>query len=540
MKEFGVLSIAVLLAAGTAGAQRNSLASGHNCDDINSGLCTERSNNVNYEGKYVGHDEPSVLFYSDGHGSGSSNIWKIVLPKDPPQFPSQRGNGATWNFQLHPAFWVGMAVCDSQSFPEYTTVCRPATDANIFDNPNPAASDYIGHHPGTAFMEMQFYPPGWVSSADATRYAAALNIDSYLQNGANNQYNNASCRNSVGDETVNFAFIQGDGHPTGPPDPLHQNAATFTPNAQTLFMNPGDTVLVGLLDTENGLRVNIFDQTTGESGYMVASGKNGFAQVVFAPNATTCTSQPYDFRPMYDTSNEHTRVPWAAHSYNIAFSDEIGHFEFCNAIDAEGGNCTVPGANDKQLDADDVFCFDALASPLVPITGCAGTEFDFDGVPYRNTWPGISNDDDHAPVPSPIRFSSPLFASEEGLHNYSRAAFEADMPGIEFATTPPCNTHTGLNCVNPPKGADFYPIFTTWQDSSSQCLWQLGGSHIPGTVKTFGGSSASEYGTTPLGLVYQTPGGSEILFEDFRTILPSNPCAANTGIETFGVLGGDQ
>jgi hypothetical protein len=81
-----------------------------------------------------------------------------------------------------------MAVCDSQSFPEYTTVCKPATDANIFDNSDPKASDYIGNHPGTAFMEMQFYPPGWVSSADATRYAVAINIDSYLQNGANNQY----------------------------------------------------------------------------------------------------------------------------------------------------------------------------------------------------------------------------------------------------------------------------------------------------------------------------------------------------------------
>src|SRR6267378_522010 len=75
------------------------------------------------------------------------------------------------------------------------------------------------------------------------------------------------------------------------------------------------------------------------SGSMTASAQNGFQQVIFAPNATTCSSRPYDFHPMYATSSEHTRVPWAAHSYNVVFSDEIGHFEYCGAVDVEGGNC---------------------------------------------------------------------------------------------------------------------------------------------------------------------------------------------------------
>src|SRR6267143_2131008 len=40
---------------------------------------------------------------------------------------------------------------------------------------------YIGRHPGTAYMEMQFYPPGYVSwplgiSCDAHRWCAAINI----------------------------------------------------------------------------------------------------------------------------------------------------------------------------------------------------------------------------------------------------------------------------------------------------------------------------------------------------------------------------
>ncbi len=38
-------------------------------------------------------------------------------------------------------------------------------------------------------------------------------------------------------------------------------------------------------------------------------------------------------------------MPWVAHSYNIALSDEIVHFEFCHAADANL-NCTSVGIND--------------------------------------------------------------------------------------------------------------------------------------------------------------------------------------------------
>ena len=35
---------------------------------------------------------------------------------------------------------------------------------------------------------------------------------------------------------------------------------------------------------------------------------------------------------VFSTSTPSTRNLWAAHSYNVAFSDEIDHFEYCNAI----------------------------------------------------------------------------------------------------------------------------------------------------------------------------------------------------------------
>src|SRR5262249_48089589 len=155
--------------------------------------------------------------------------------------------------------------------------------------------------------------------------------------------------------------------------------------------NPGDLLLVTLRDTSAGLHVEIVDLSTGKRGSMTASIANGFAQMNFDPSAKTCSSNPYAFHPMYSTSNEHTRVVWAAHTLNVAFSDEIGHFEFCDAIDGEGGNCTLAGVNDpKGLDADDTFCFDNFGDPnLIPVTGCINTERDFDGVPYQpGAWPG--------------------------------------------------------------------------------------------------------------------------------------------------------
>src|SRR5438105_3997950 len=67
------------------------------CHD-NSPLCTEVLDSLNYDGQYTGHDEPSVLFYSNVAGSGNSNIYRLTLPFDPPTTPKQDGTGGTFNF----------------------------------------------------------------------------------------------------------------------------------------------------------------------------------------------------------------------------------------------------------------------------------------------------------------------------------------------------------------------------------------------------------------------------------------------------------
>jgi len=496
------------------------------CDD-NAPTCTETIIDYNYEGQYIGHDEPSLLFYSNTPGSGNSSRYLLRLPEDPANLPKQDGTGGTFNFQLHPAFWFGMALCDSQSAPNPGADCTPNTDANIYDGADAAKPDYIGKHPGTAFMELQFYPPGWVlwppgNSCDSTQWCAALNIDSLSQNQNTGQVLNAACQAKVGLEYVNFAFITKNGLPQGPANPVEATAATYTPDSgKDLFMNAGDWLLVDIHDTADGLTISIQDLTTGQTGSMTASAANGFGQVKFDPTGTSCDNIPYDFHPMYSTSSEHTRVPWTAHSYNIAFSDEIGHFEYCDTVD-NNGNCTKPGVNDPAgLDADDTLCFPASPSLGVKIAGCTNTDVDFDGESYQLVWPGtlVPPGQDTKYHPAAVLLSSPLF---NGTNNYERVAFETDLPRIEGQISPPCNRGTGANCVNPPAGASFYPIYST-RNWKGGCVWQLGGINIPETKDDFGGNSTAEYGSL-LQLTYPSVGGALQLYNDFRQVLASNPC----------------
>jgi hypothetical protein len=504
--------------------------------DAHSANCVDVSNAYppsGWGGAYVGHDEPSVLFYSHRPGSGNNNTYVIRLPKDPAVPPDQNGTGGTPNAFLHPAFWFGMAMCDTQSFPNFTTKCPADSDSNIFTSTNPSSPRYIGKHPGTAFMEMQFYPPGWIpwpagNSCAATQWCAALNIDSYSSNPAGVN-NNSACLNTVGVEYVNFAFITKNGVAQAPANPLNATAATYTPNPRKdLFMHSGDVLAVHMRDTRAGFQVYINDLTARTHGFMTASVANDFGQIKYQPTAKKCSVTRYAFHPMYSTSSPSTRVPWAAHSYNVAFADEIGHMEYCASVDTSTGTCNTPDSGDSGNPvADDVACFPASDSTRFPVSGCFGTDNDFDGPPYRDDWPGTAP---AARTAQPIAFLSPTF---NGFQRYSKIAFEADLPRIEYSDLggppPYCDPATGALCVNPPRGAKFYPFYTTGQLWHHVCYWQLGGAGIPGTTREFGGSSTTEYGTRPLALPYPVVNSSgqptvQFKYEDFRNILPYNPC----------------
>ena len=479
--------------------------------------------------KYVGHDEPSVLYYSNVPGAGNRNQWQVTLPKDPP--PSVKP-GRSWSFQLTPAFWFGMAMCDTASYPEQVSTCAPDSDSNITT---------LAKHPGTAFMELQFYPPGWVKqfnsqSCDARDWCAALTIDSLSEDPVNGTTLNQTCQNQIlgGIEYVNFAFLTRSGSPIGPPNPLDFNPSTSgnptRPNV--LFMHPGDRIGVSMHDTAHGLQTVLVDKSTGQVGSMTASAANGFGQIEYAPTGTSCSQVPYDFHPMYSTSSPQTRVPWAAHSYNVAFDEEIGHFDYCTAV-SNTGTCTglegAPGDR-EPTDADDTACFPASASLLVKVSGCNGTNAPgFDGTSYQRAWP----DGNRFLHPTAQLFSSPL-TGRFFNRNYSSVAFESDTPRIEAPDLGgTCNRTTGVGCtIVPPtddgQPAAFYPFFSITNPflTPGGCRWFIG-NDVPGlTANDFG--KVSQYGTLfpQTYLIFGGGGATHSVINDFQQNLGTNPCPA--------------
>jgi hypothetical protein len=489
-------------------------------------------------GQYVGHDEPSVEFKSNRPGSGNNMTYTVVLPRDPKVQPNATGvGGTTWNFELRPTFWFGLTMCDSQSAPEFTTKCTPDSDRNNLVGSNPNAPNYIGKHPGNAFMELQFYGPGSVPQFEgfgctARQYCAAMTIDSFVSNQNTGVDNTAACNNYIlgGIEPINWAYITKSGVSQGPANPLFTgtfadpNFTAVNPNlSEDLLMSPGDTIRIHMHDTPAGFRVDMADLTTGKSGSMTASIANGFGHILYTPNSSTCQVAPYAFHPEYSTASPRGNT-WSLHTYNVAMSDEIGHFENCLAID-EDGNCTSPGGQDPTLDGDDTGCLPAADSSLVKIINCTAADQDYDGQSYRLDWPGTNPNPvvDRALHPTTVQFTSPLTNGR----NYSTIAFETDQPGFEVEgaqLNPPfCDPNTGANCVNPPAGAAFYPFFST-SFRHGVCTWQEGGKYIPGTVNDFGGSSTTEFGPL-LQVLFPEPGFTTTeQFVDFNSGNMRNPC----------------
>jgi hypothetical protein len=508
---------------------------------------------------YIGHDEPATLFYSNKPGAGNNVSWNLTLPKDPPTRPRQDGSGGTFGFQLHPTFWLGMVMCDPNGSPNVGGIpghpvkpCTPDSDSNIFASQNPKSPRYFGLGPGQAYEEMQFYPPGWVPwpqgiGCTAKQWCAALNIDTFQDNENTGAVNNIACLNgAAGPEPVNFAFITKNGKATAPGSPLHPEH--FVPNNKKNFlMNSGDNVTTHLFDTPNGLRVTIVDHTTHTSGSMTASKANGFATVNWAPKAKKCTATPWNFHPEFSTSSPLTRNVNAAHTYNIAFSDEIGHFEYCGRVkpkspiaacaESLGSDTNNPDVGPDPA-GDDDFCLPAKASLDVKIGGCStDIDGDFDGVPYGFNWPGsISNPvADRLLHPTSFLFTSPT----TGGSNYPRMVFESDISRDESSDTAfkvdvpcqrhvlnPADPHPGVGCVNPPPNSNFYPFYST-RNTANGCMWQEGGPYIPGTRNKFVGSAKAEYGpnrivnypTAPFGLITKR-------LNVFRSAIRTNPCPA--------------
>lgn len=544
----GRLAVCLLVAVGCSISAASSAAatpSPHiqvNCAD--SSLCAEVGNYQEVFGKYyVGHDEPSTLFYSGKSGSGNRARYTVTIPRDPSPL-NPNAPGKSYQFELGSTFWFGMSLCDTQSYPEQVRTCPPDSDTNIKSN--------LAKYPGSAFTELQFYSPGWVgwptwaiangaTTCDPTKWCAAVNIFSLLEDPVNGTLQNAACLAKIGSpEFINFAFVTKDGRAQAPANPLQSTLATFTPDhSRDLFMNQGDRVTVSMFDTSDGLKVVLKDLTTGESGSMTASPANGFAQIKFDPSGDTCKAIPYAFHPMYGTARRNVGTIWAADQYNISFDTEIGHFQHCNGaavpatpfgLNAEGNPISCPLTNTEEdgepaenplEGGDDNFCFPESESQFVRVQGCSDTNTGFDGVSYHPVWP----DGNTALHPTPVQFTSPLTGPAFN-EQYESAALSVDLPRIETNT---CNRETGVGCTRLPTTDDnvpasFYPYYSI-SGGPSACVWQFGGA-IPGTTNNFGGDAGYGPLMKQRYLVLGGHGKTHDRINIFRNTFAVNPCPA--------------
>jgi hypothetical protein len=535
-------------------------------------FCTEVDDYYSAFDTYVGHDEPSVLFYDTTPGAGNHMQYQVTLPTEPTTSASGFSNTKGFSFELSPAFWFGMAMCDTQSYPEQQhSNCTPDSDRNIRI---PGASGPAGNFstaPGIAFQELQFYPPGWVpqfasQSCDPTRWCVAMTIDSLAEDPINGTTLNTACQKQIlgGIEYVNFAFLTLDGKPLGPPNPLQFDAATSgNPTVSNprhndvFFMNQGDQVTVRLFDNGTALETDVIDNTTGAAGKMVASAANGFGQIQYAPgtNTKSCVENNYNFHPAYSTSTPSTRVPWAAHSYNVAMDVETGHFDFCSATSAVG-NCNgqegIPGDTEKA-DKDDTACFEASASLLYPVAGCNGTNSPgFDGTSYNHYWPDSGNFPTASTKPTPFRFTSPL-SGRNGTTAfdtaYANSAFETDLPRIEAPDLGGfCNRATGAGCTDPPYTDDnatnpptfagttpaaFYPYFSKADvGPGGTCQWGAGEDWASAQLGASDFGKDSQYGNL-YQLSYWAFGGGGAAVERFNNFNSAAGTGSSAGSLTF-------
>ena len=503
-------------------------------------LCTDpikvlngKATRFNDNGWYVGHDEPSTKFISSQPGSGNTMTYVMKMSQDPAAAPTANGSVVDYA-QLSIAPWFGLPLCDSKSYPQNT--CAPDSDTNggQIDNPNGA---------GSAFMELQFYPPGYTpfvdsASCSTTKWCAALTIDSLECT-----FGFATCNNNC-IEPVNFAYLQTNGVPSGPPSPQLADVNTFLPNASTLMINPGDVVVVSISDPPQGFTTIISDLTTHRTGFMTASAANGFMNT----NIADCSGTPNTFHAEYSTAQQQNQVPWAALEGGVLMQQEIGHGEVCNSVanqdpfsttypngqsysdpntydtclgGSEGPNAVGEGPCSPSTDVcqnattqgptgpvacpnnnaatgglceyADGFCFQQ-GTRTVLINGAPATASARTNECFNNRYQNGDLDFDGQPYQADWPNGSPNFPTTfqyagpftVGGHSYPQVQFESDVGGSSNL----CDPGTGARCTVPPISAKFYPFWSLGPLASFGPLAGLGPQASLSPLASLGGRTA--------------------------------------------------
>jgi hypothetical protein len=365
----------------------------------------------------------------------------------------------------------------------------------------------------------------------------------------------ATCNNNC-IEPVNFAYMQTNGVPAGPPSPQLANVHTFTPNRHTLMFHSGDVIVTSISDPPQGFTAVVRDLTTHQTGFMTASAANGFMNT----NIADCSGTPFTFHAEYNTARQQNQVPWAALQGGVLMQQEIGHGEVCNSV-ANKQSAVNPSGATGYTDPN-VFqtCVGGSEGrhatgegPCSPTTGLCqnattqgpngpvacptnnpasgalcefsdgycfpkGTRIAFiDGSPVREVsrvaecnqertqngdldFEGQSYRADwpngSRNFPTTFQYIGPF---TKGGHTYPKIQFETDVAGSENL----CNVMTGVGCTAPPIGAKFYPfwslspLFGGMGGHSAVCVWNFGNDQ-PNTLRDFGRDA--QYGTPDLAI----------------------------------------
>ena len=493
-------------------------------------------------GWYVGHDEPSVKFISTAAGSGNTMNYVMRVPKSPAAAPTPTGSVTNYG-ELSIAPWFGLPMCDPKSYPQ--NPCTPDSDTNsgLVSDPNGA---------GSAFMELQFYPPGYTpfidsESCNATKWCAALTIDSLECT-----FGFATCNNNC-IEPVNFAFLQTNGVPAGPPSPQLTDVSSFTPDANTLMINSGDVLAVSISDPPQGFTTVVRDLTTHKTGFMTASAANGFMNT----NIADCSGTPFTFHAEYSSAAQQNQVPWAALEGGVLMQQEIGHGEVCNSVTnnlpfnasfpggqsysdpsvfdtcvggLEGSNAAGEGpcnpataicqnsttqgpvgpvacptnnaATGALCEFSDGYCF-AQGPRTATVNGMPATEVSAANFCFSNRFQNGDLDFDGVPYqsftwpdgtanhPQSFEYVGPL---QRNGQPYPTIQYETNVGGSENL----CNPATGAGCTAPPIGSNFYPFWSLGSVTDvpgvghGLCVWNFG-NVLPTTKLTFG--KDAQYGT---------------------------------------------
>ena len=227
-------------------------------------------------------------------------------------------------------------------------------------------------------------------SCDDTHWCAALTIDSLECT-----HGFAPCNTNC-EEPVNFAFIQRDGVPAGPPSPQKYKPVDIHPQRPDPADEPGRQDHRPHVRCASApgrwakaFEVVVKDLTTGQSGWMQASAANGFANT----SIVDCSGTPFNFQPEYSTAAEgqHHSLGGPADERQHGVRDRslravhqhqpARDFWLCAGVkDTFWNNCHGPYENAGPPDKPDPGGVRRSASRRATRTGCFSATGHHDGV----------------------------------------------------------------------------------------------------------------------------------------------------------------